>query len=140
VAFLLSVAGCHFLDKAQQDAGVVADAVMPAISFSAMAVNGHVYYSASVDATSISFQNLLRRLGLPVTVSQDANGVRIASATPDGMHFTLVIQSETSPGGTAKQTKVYVEWENPSDGGNGFKVLAELETQSVKQAAGTTTK
>jgi hypothetical protein len=136
VSLILATVGCDSLTKYlnSPQGAAVADALLPAVSFTALATNGHVYYSATVDATSVSLQNLLRALNLPVTVSQDGNGVRIASALPDGARFTLVVQeTKTADGGTpAKQTYVFIKWDNPSDGGRGFQVLAQLETQHQK--------
>ena len=92
-----TLVGCDALQKwGPIDTAAVAEAVLPALSFAVLAQNGQIYYSASVDTTSVSLQKALRELGLPVSISQDpTGGVRIASATPDGTHFTLVAELVT---------------------------------------------
>ena len=132
--FLATIMGCENLPKwGNFNAGAVAEAVLPAVSFAALAENGQIYYSASVDTTSMSMQKLLRGLGLPVSISQDpAGGVRIASATPDGTHFTLVVSSQGSAN-AGQQTRVTIEWENAADSQHGFQMLAQLQMQQTKK-------
>ncbi len=130
--------GCDSFQKqvATGEAKAVAEALLPAITLTALARDGHIYYSASVETTSMSLQDLLRALGLPVTVTQDGNGgVRIASATPDGARFVLVVQpAPTAPGSaTAGQTNVFIEWENKADSARGVQVLVDLETNQRKK-------
>lgn len=129
---LVGVAGCgHLGQSVNTTATALAEAAAPALTFTALAQDGHVYYSASVDATSLSLQNVLNALGLPVSVSQDPNGtVRIASATPDGSHFDLVIQATGSPGSASTRTKVVMEWEQGADRQKGITALVELEGKS----------
>ena len=140
VIVALGVMGCDSLSTrvGYNEAKAVADALVPAISFTALAADGHLYYAASVDTTSLSLQNLLRSLNLPVTVTRDPNGtVRIASAIPDGTRFVLVLQQApvspaSNPGPT--QTHVFVEWQSGADPAHGFKMLADLEVQHKKQS------
>lgn len=132
--FLAGMSGCDALPKwGSVDVASVANAVLPALSFAVLAQNGQIYYSASVDATSVSLQNALRGLGLPVSVAQDpTGGVRIASATPDGTHFTMVVKSGQGAG-ASQQTRVTMEWENSADSQHGFQVLAQLQVQQPKK-------
>ena len=132
---MVSLVGCESLPKwGKVDPGAIADAVLPALSFAVLAQDGQVYYSASVDTTSLSMQKLLRGLGLPVSVSQDpTGGVRIASATPDGTHFTVVVQSSQANGASGQQTRVTIEWENSADSQHGFQMLAQLQMQQTKK-------
>jgi hypothetical protein len=132
--FLVGLVGCDSLPKwGSVDPGAVANAVLPALSFAVLAQNGQIYYSASVDTTSMSLQNALRGLGLPVSVAQDpTGGVRIASATPDGTHFTLVVHSDQGTGGS-QQTRVTIEWENSADSQHGFQILIQLQVQQPEK-------
>jgi hypothetical protein len=128
--------GCDVINKSTFgfNGSAVADALLPAISFTALATNGHIYYSASVDTTSISLQNLLKSVGLQATITPEpGGGVRIASALPDGARFVLLVQREAS-GPNAGQTHVAIEWENASDSKRGLAVLVDLETQSHKKS------
>jgi hypothetical protein len=135
-AVLLLTAGCDHLDQLHWNtsgnlgkAGAVADALLPALSFSVLARDGQIYYSASVDATSVSLQNVLRALGLTVSVTPEPNGgIRIASATPDGKRFFLLVQPGAPTSSGATQSKVVIEWENPADGQQGLVALTQLET------------
>lgn len=131
---VLGLAGCNGLTSTvQRDASVFAEAILPAVTFTALAADGHIYYSASVDTTAVSVQKLLQDLGLNVTVTRTSDGaVRIASALPDGARFTLVVNSVQPPGEGMKRTQVYVDWDNAADGKRGFQVLAELEIQKRK--------
>lgn len=132
--FVAGVAGCgHLGQSVNTTATALAEAAAPALTFTALAQDGHIYYTASVDATSLSLQNILNALGLPVSVSQDPNGtVRIASQTPDGSHFDLIVQATGSPGSASTRTKVVLEWDQGADRDKGFAALVELETKSKK--------
>jgi hypothetical protein len=128
------IAGCDVLPRSNNiNTTALAEAVTPGLSFTALAANGQIYYSASVDATSLSLQNVLKALGLPVKVSQDASGtIRIASSTPDGSRFTLVVQDHglgSTPGSAASQTRVSIEWDKGVDGQRGLQALVQLEAQ-----------
>jgi hypothetical protein len=130
--------GCDLLPQnGKVTAGALVQAVAPVLTFSALATDGHVYYSASVEATSQSLQNVLNALGLPVTVTQDPNGItRIASSTPDGQRFTLVVQAIGSPGSTATRTNVVIEWDGTADSKKGMQILIELETKNGQKVQG----
>jgi hypothetical protein len=133
----LGSAGCDHLSAWGSASGeALVEAVAPALTFTALATDGHIYYSASVDATSLSMQNVLHALGLPVTVTQDPNGtVRIASAIPDGSRFAVVLQATGSPGSLGTRTKVAMEWDSPADSKRGMQVLVELETRNKQKPA-----
>jgi hypothetical protein len=133
---VLGLAGCGQLPKRfEHGAEAALEALGPALTFTALATDGQVYYSASVEASSVSLQNILRALGLRATVTSGANGtVRIASATPDGSKFVLVVEPAPASGG-GQRSRVFVEWETPAESGTGFKVLIELETKKRGQAA-----
>jgi hypothetical protein len=109
----------------------LAESITPTLSFTALAANGQLTYTASIDMTSINLQNALRALGLPVSVTQDpAGNVRIASSTPDGSRFTLVVSAVGGPSATPnKETHVSIEWDKPADGPRGFQVLIQLEAE-----------
>jgi hypothetical protein len=56
--------------------------------------------------------------------------VRIASSTPDGSRFTLVVSAVGGPSATPnKETHVSIEWDKPADGPRGIQVLVQLEAE-----------
>jgi hypothetical protein len=123
-AGLLVLAGCHGLPGTGWLGGDVA--VPTGASFAALAANGRVSYALSVEETSVSVQELLRRVGLPViSVTDDPSTgvVRIKSFAPNNEEFTVVLRSDKSGG----KTGVTMEWEKTSAGTKGLKILLELE-------------
>jgi hypothetical protein len=130
-AGLLVLAGCNGMPHPSWLTGEVK--VPSGVSFAALAANGQFTYAISVQETSVSLQELLRRLGLSVLNVQvdDATGVvRIKSFTPDkeNQEFTLVLHPEN---GGAK-TRVTLEWEKAGAANNSLKILLELE--KIKRA------
>jgi len=124
--------GCDVMPTTSAlNAAALAESITPTLSFTALAANGQLIYTASIDTTSINLQNALRALGLPVTVTQDpAGNVRIASSTPDGSRFTLVVSAVGGPSATPnKETHVSIEWDKPADGQRGIQVLVQLEAE-----------
>jgi hypothetical protein len=124
--------GCDVMPTTNAlNAAALAESITPALSFTALAANGQLTYTASIDTTSINLQNALRALGLPVSVTQDPVGnVRIASSTPDGSRFTLVVSALGGPSATPnKETHVSIEWDKPADGQRGIQVLVQLEAE-----------
>lgn len=124
--------GCDVIPTTNNlNAAALAESITPTLSFTALAANGQLTYTASIDTTSINLQNALRALGLPVSVTQDPAGrVRIASSTPDGSRFTLVVSAVGGPSVTPnKETHVAIEWDKPADGPRGFQVLIQLEAE-----------
>jgi hypothetical protein len=126
---LLGLAGCEHLPSWGSNIGAALfEAAAPALTFTALAADGHIYYSASVETTSLSLQNLLQALNLPVTVTKDSSGnVRIASTLPDGTRFSMLMQS------SGPRTRVAMEWDNPLDSKRGMQVLVDLETQNKQK-------
>jgi hypothetical protein len=128
----IALCGCDVVPTTNAlNAAALAESITPALSFTALATNGQLTYTASIDTTSINLQNVLRALGLPVSVTQDSVGnVRIASSTPDGSRFTLVVSAVGGPSATPnKETHVAIEWEKPADGPHGIQVLVQLEAE-----------
>jgi hypothetical protein len=124
--------GCDVMPTTSAlNVAALAESITPTLSFTALAANGQLTYSASIDTTSINLQNALRALGLPVSVTQDAAGnVRIASSTPDGSRFTLVVSAVGGPTAEpSKETHVSIEWDKPADASRGFQVLIQLEAE-----------
>ncbi len=128
----IGLSGCDVMPTTSAlNAAALAESITPTLSFTALAANGQLTYTASIDTTSINLQNALRALGLPVSVTTDpAGNVRIASSTPDGSRFTLVVSAVGGPSATPnKETHVAIEWDKPADGPRGFQVLVQLEAE-----------
>jgi hypothetical protein len=124
------LAGCNTFLRPGSGDGV--NLQVPVLSLATLVSDGQLYYSLSVRETSISMQDLLRRLGLPVSVTEDPSGaVRIVSSTPQGASFTLVLRPDAS----GKRTHVTMAWDNATDRSIGVKVLLDLETRSKKTQA-----
>jgi hypothetical protein len=124
--------GCDVMPTTNAlNVAALAESITPTLSFTALAANGQLTYSASIDTTSINLQNALRALGLPVSVTQDPVGnVRIASSTPDGSRFTLVVSAVGGPSAAPnKETHVSIEWDKPADGARGIQILVQLEAE-----------
>jgi hypothetical protein len=129
---LVSLAGCDTLARfgATTEGNAGTNTGIPDVSVLALFNNGQVTVSISVEQASLSLQDLLRRIRLPVQVTTDPSGaVRISSSTPDGARFALVLTSvavpSAQPGTPATQTHVALEWENAATSRQGVVFLLE---------------
>lgn len=68
----------------------------------------------ALDTAAARLQQELQRRGLEVAVVQDAQAVRVVSATRSGGRFTIILTRELSPAGK-EQTRARVEWETTPD-------------------------
>jgi hypothetical protein len=66
--------------------------------------------AGTLENVSVSAQSALRRLGLSVTATREGEDVRLASVTPSGKRFFLVLSRLKSP--TTEQTRVRIEWQD----------------------------
>jgi hypothetical protein len=87
--------------------------------------------AGSLETVSQSTQDTLSRLGMAASVTKDGEGVYIASTTPSGAKFKLVLTrvklKNVEP---SEQTRVRVEWEGRSDEQTVFQLLAGLDSTS----------
>jgi hypothetical protein len=125
---LLGLTGCNkFVATGTAEVKGVGGAVLPALSFAALLRDGHVYYSVSVQQTSESLQEILRKLGLPVSVTTEPSGVvRISSSTPWAERFNLVLRPDDT------RTRVTLEWENGTASQQGSQFLLDLELKQAR--------
>jgi hypothetical protein len=130
---LLILAGCDGLPRPGWLTGDVK--VPTGVSIAALAANGQVTYAVSVQETSVSLQDLLRKLGLPVTsvkVDESTGVVRIKSFGPDQQEFAFVLYPENS----GSKTRVALEWDKGGAGGKSLEILLLLEKSRRPSAAG----
>jgi hypothetical protein len=128
---LISLAGCDAVQRWGKANNDLVQEALPEVSFVALLNNGRVTCAVSVQQTSLSLQEVLRRLNLPVTVTEDPSGaVRISSSTPDGARFSLVVTSlslpSAQPGTPQAQTHVALEWESGADSKKGLQFLLDV--------------
>src|SRR5690349_7151224 len=69
--------------------------------------------AGSLEAAVQSTQASLKFLGMSAAVTQDGETVRIASQTPTGARFTLVLTREKGQQG--EQTRVQLQWNGNAD-------------------------
>ncbi|HLJ96354.1 MAG TPA: hypothetical protein VKU02_24485 [Gemmataceae bacterium] len=84
--------------------------------------------AGSLEVVAQSAQTALGQMGLAATVNRQGETIRIASKSPSGAKFTLVLTREKTK--DSEQTRAHVEWEGASDDQMGLKVLAQLESGS----------
>jgi hypothetical protein len=82
---------------------------------------------ASQDTVAASVQASLSGLGLMASVTRDGEDLRIASKTPTGKKFTVVLTRQKTPDG--ERTHVRVEWENGADAETHEKIMADLKVK-----------
>src|SRR5262249_60970160 len=81
-------------------------------SLSAVGVStpgGDRVIAGSLETVSQSTQNSLSQLGLTAVVTKQGEAIHIASKTPAGAKFKLVLTREKTPEG--EKTPVRIEWE-----------------------------
>jgi hypothetical protein len=117
---LLMVAGCSALDLtgffALQGTDYSRDRVI----------------SGSLDAAAESTKSSLEYLGMAAKVDKDGEAVRIASQTPTGARFTLVLTREK--GKENEQTRVHLEWNGNADDQAGVKILTQIQANRKSNA------
>jgi hypothetical protein len=81
----------------------------------------------SVEHVAESTKATLSRFGMAAVETRDGQAVHIASATPSGAKFKLILTREKGKEG--EHTRVHVEWEGRSDGEAVFALLAQLDAR-----------
>jgi hypothetical protein len=89
--------------------------------------------AGSLDAATQSTKASLEYLGMSAKVDRDGETVRIASQTPTGARFTVVLTREK--GKEAEQTRVHLEWNGNADDQAGVKILAQIQANKPATAA-----
>jgi hypothetical protein len=89
--------------------------------------------SGSLDAAAQSTRASLEFLGMSAKVDRDGETVRVASQTPSGARFTLVLTKEK--GHENEQTRVHLEWNGNADDQAGVKILSQIQANR-RTAAG----
>ncbi len=84
--------------------------------------------AGSADTVAASLQASLKRLGVSAVVTPQGEDLRIASNTPKGDKFALVLKRVQGPQG--ESTRVRFEWENGPDEQTRSHVVASLNAQS----------
>jgi hypothetical protein len=132
-AALLNLAGCETL--LLRGEGQVNGVNGSLLLLSELTGGSHMV-AASLETTTRSLENSLRRLGLEAVVTNEGGRVRIASQTPDGARFSLVLTPAGVPGSPAKFTQVALEWHDRADSQRSFQILTQLERQGRPDAPG----
>jgi len=91
---------------------------------------GSAYVVAgSAESTAVALQASLKRLGVSAVATQQGQDIRIASNTPKGDKFALVL-TNTYVQNQGDMTRVKFEWENGPDEQTQTHVLASLNAQA----------
>jgi hypothetical protein len=125
---LLMVAGCSAMDLtgffALQGTDYARDRV----------VTGSL--EAAVQSTKLS----LEYLGMAAKVTQDGETVKIASQTPTGGHFTVLLSRDKGDASRlvgvtpVEKTRIHLEWNGNADDQTGVKILAQIESNRRAKA------
>ncbi len=96
--------------------------------FQAVGGEGSTYVVAgSAESTAVALQASLKRLGVTAVATQEGQDIRIASNTPKGDKFALLLTRVQGQQG--ESTRVRFEWENGPDEQTRTHVVASLQAQ-----------
>jgi len=102
--------------------------------FQSAAGEGAAYVVAgSPETTAVALQASLKRLGVSAVATPQGQDIRIASHTPKGDKFALVLTRVQGQQG--ESTRVRFEWENGPDEQTRTHVEASLNAQNGSPAA-----
>jgi hypothetical protein len=117
--WLLLAAGCSWAQ------------VSGALSFQNNGAGDRVI-AGSPEAVAHSTTSSLTQLGMMASVTRQGEAIRIASCTPAGNRFTLVLTEDRSQSDAPSKTRIRVEWENGREEHTSVQVFTEIEKQTRK--------
>jgi hypothetical protein len=107
-------------------AGCASFDVVSYLSLQSAPVGRERVVAGSLEAVAESAKTSLGQMGLAASVNRKGEAISIASKTPGGAKFTLVLTREKTKDG--EQTRARVEWDGARDEQIDLKLLAQLET------------
>lgn len=88
--------------------------------------------AGSAESTALALQTSLKGLGVSAVATPQGDDIHIASQTPKGDKFALVLTRVQGQQG--ESTRVRFEWENGPDEQTRTHVMASLKSQSITPA------